>query len=128
MKGLNKEERLELYNRLVFNKKYTNRQLTTKALELYSDKDFKVVSFHLGSDMVADKLLQRPKRNVYTKALTDVNPLNPPQNSQDSPEFIEVQPPYVLLHVATNRQLANELRRRGFEVEVSVMEKKKLDI
>ena len=126
MKGLNKEERLELYNHLVFNKKYTNRQLTTKALDLYSDRCSKVVSFHLGSDMVADGLLQRPRRNMYIKALTDVNPPNPPQNSQIAPallqnpaptSFLYKSPPATILHLATDKELADELRRRGYEVE-----------
>ena len=129
MKGLNEEERLILYNKLIFEKTYTSLDISLKAYKLFENKCLKVLRTHLGSNMVADNLLERPARNTYIKALKlEENPPNPPQNSQDSPEFIEVQPPYVLLHVATNRQLANELRRRGFEVEVSVMEKKKLDI
>ena len=116
MKGLNKEERLELYNHLVFNKKYTNRQLTTKALDLYSDRCSKVVSFHLGSDMVADGLLQRPRRNMYIKALTDVNPPNSTKNPQLAPALLQ-SPPATILHLATDKELADELRRRGYEVE-----------
>ena len=77
--------------------------------------------------MVADNLLERPARNTYIKALKlEENPPNPPENSQIAPallqnpaptSFLYKTPPATALHLATDKELADELRRRGYEVE-----------
>jgi hypothetical protein len=126
-KGLSKQEKEEFAASLEEKKIYHVNELVDKAAKMYPERSAESMKHTLGSELVNSGLCIRVGYGQYMKNYSQ-KPLNPPKNPQDSPEFIEVQPPYVLLHVATEGQLAAELRRRGFLVEVSVMEKKKLDI
>jgi hypothetical protein len=116
MKGIKIEERINIYSRLVSGKVYTNKDLTDIALKYYPDRSAGVISTHMGSDMVADGMLYRVSRSQYVR--NDLYRNNPQvetiRATINGQQIIMNADP---LEGYTDKQLADELRRRGYEVE-----------
>lgn len=101
---------------MVSGKVYTNKDLTNIALKHYPDRNEGVISTHMGSDMVADGMLYRVSRSNYIRNdLYKNNPQVEPIRAtlKDQQITINADP----LEGYTDKQLADELRRRGYEVE-----------
>lgn len=116
MKGIKIEERINIFSRLVSGKVYTNKDITNIALKYYPDRDAGVISTHMGSDMVADGMLYRVSRSHYVR--NDLYRNNP----QVEPARVTMNGQQLTINTDslekyTDKQLADELRRRGYELE-----------
>ena len=116
MKGIKIEERINIFSRLVSGKVYTNKDITDIALKHYPDRNAGVIATHMGSDMVADGMLYRVSRSQYVR--NDLYRNNP----QAEPVRVTLNGEQLVVGAAsladfTDKQLADELRRRGYEVE-----------
>jgi hypothetical protein len=125
MKGLTRTERKELFDKLTHGQKYGIHDLKDAALTLYPDRDQGILLSNLGTEMINDGHLIRVGRGEYIKSAENITYKRSHKvnggTRRELPSIFSQIPepssPATALHLATDKELADELRRRGYEVE-----------
>lgn len=125
MKGLTRTERKELFDKLTHGQKYGIHDLKDAALTLFPDRDQGILLSNLGTEMINDGHLIRVGRGEYIKSAENITYKRShkanggPRRALPSifSQTPEPSAPATILHLATDKELADELRRRGYEVE-----------
>ncbi len=112
-KVLSVNEHKNFVDTLEEGKIYHVNELVEKAIEIYPDRSAESLRHTLGSVLVEKGFCLRVGYGRYMKKY----PLNHPKNPQPAPMLFQSSPPATILHLATDKELADELRRRGYEVE-----------
>jgi hypothetical protein len=114
-KGLSKQEKAKFAASLEEKKIYHVSELVDKAAQMYPERSAESMKHTLGSELVNSGLCIRVGYGQYMRNYSQ-KPLNPPKNPQLAPVLFQSSPA-TILHLATDKELADELRRRGYEVE-----------
>lgn len=118
MKGLNKEERQKLAETIEHGVKFTNRGLAAMAMSLYPEKDEKNILANLGTDMIKDGYISRLKLGLYVKSAQSVLYKRASKNAATVTHSMQtVLTPTPSLQEFTDKELVNELRSRGWQVD-----------
>jgi hypothetical protein len=126
-KILNAQERQALASTLELEKVYTLQELVDKAVAMFPKRDGSSMKHVLGTDMIDQGLCVRIDTGKYMKAN---GVASRPQKYQKKQRFVRTQPALratlngqqIIMNADplegyTDKQLADELRRRGYEVE-----------